>query len=97
MAALSGKDVHLFSDLLLHHMGPGLADDVLQGVAKGDEFRTAPCGARPADLLHDGRTNDLAQAILAHQSAAAGRFQASEATASSIATRDSARRRSKTS
>ena len=81
VAALSGKDVHLFSDLLLHHMGPGLADDVLQGVAEGDEFRTAPLWGLGQRIffLHDGRTSDLAQAILAHQSAAAGRFQASEA------------------
>ena len=81
VAALSGKDVPLFSDLLLHHMGPGLADDVLQGVAEGDEFRTAPLWGLGQRIffLHDGRTNDLAQAILAHQSAAGGRFQASEA------------------
>ena len=42
VAALSDKDGRLFSDLLLHRMGPGLADDILQGVAEGDEFRTAP-------------------------------------------------------
>ena len=37
-------------------------------------------GSGPADLLlHDGRTNDLVQAILAHQSPANAKFQASEA------------------
>src|SRR5439155_25816083 len=41
-AALSGKRARLFSDLLLHGMGPGLADDIVQGRATGDEFRTAP-------------------------------------------------------
>ena len=81
MAALSGQDVNLFSDLLLHHMGPGLADDILQGAAEGDEFRTAPLWGLGQRIffLHDGRTRDLVQAIMAHQSAASGRFQASEA------------------
>ena len=81
VAALSGQDVNLFSDLLLHHMGPGLADDILQGVADGDEFRTAPLWGLGQRIffLHDGRTRDLVQAILAHQSPASSRFQASEA------------------
>jgi CxxC motif-containing protein (DUF1111 family) len=81
VAALSGQDVNLFSDLLLHHMGPGLADDILQGVADGDEFRTAPLWGLGQRIffLHDGRTRDLVQAILAHQSSASSRFQASEA------------------
>jgi CxxC motif-containing protein (DUF1111 family) len=61
VAALSDKDVRLFSDLLLHRMGPGLADDILQGVAEGDEFRTAPLWGLGQRIffLHDGRTNDL--------------------------------------
>ena len=81
VAALSGKDVNLFSDLLLHKMGPGLADDILQGAAEGDEFRTAPLWGLGQRIffLHDGRTNDLVQAILAHQSPGNARFQASEA------------------
>jgi CxxC motif-containing protein (DUF1111 family) len=60
--------VNLFSDLALHNMGPGLADDVAQGEANGDEFRTAPLwglGQR-VFFLHDGRTSDLTEAILAH-------------------------------
>src|SRR6516164_6368772 len=40
--ALSNQPVNLFSDVLLHHMGPGLADGVTQGQAGPDEFRTAP-------------------------------------------------------
>src|SRR5262249_54144575 len=40
--ALSNHPANLFSDLLVHHMGPGLADDVVQGRAGPDEFRTAP-------------------------------------------------------
>jgi CxxC motif-containing protein (DUF1111 family) len=62
-------------------MGPGLADDIVQGDAAGDEFRTAPLwgvGQR-IFLLHDGRTTDLAEAILAHASAGNTKFRASEA------------------
>jgi CxxC motif-containing protein (DUF1111 family) len=66
--ALNGQQANLFSDLALHHMGSGLADNVSQGVAGPDEFRTAPLwglGQR-AFFLHDGRTSDLLQTILAH-------------------------------
>ena len=42
MAALSKKPVDLFSDLLLHKMGPDLADGIVQGQAHGNEFRTTP-------------------------------------------------------
>jgi len=69
-AALSQKPVNLFSDLLLHELGPGLADNIVQGGAQGDEFRTAPLwglGQR-FFFLHDGRTTDLIQAIRAHKS-----------------------------
>lgn len=80
VSALSNKPTNLFSDLLLHQMGPGLADEVGQGAAGGDEFRTAPLwglGQR-IFLLHDGRTRDLNTAILAHASNANGTFGASE-------------------
>src|SRR5437660_2524912 len=40
--ALRGKQANLFSDLLLHNMGPKLAQNILQGNAKGDELRTPP-------------------------------------------------------
>jgi CxxC motif-containing protein (DUF1111 family) len=69
-AALNNKVVHLFSDLAVHHMGSGLADGITQGSAGPDEFRTAPLwglGQR-AFFLHDGRTNDLQAAIMAHGS-----------------------------
>lgn len=69
-AALSGKPVNLFSDLLVHDMGSGLGDGISQGHATGNEFRTAPLwglGDR-LFLLHDGRTSDLTQAITAHRS-----------------------------
>src|SRR4029077_13617302 len=66
--ALNQKQVNLFSDLAVHHMGYGLADNVTQGSAGPDEFRTAPLwgiGQR-AFFLHDGRTKDLLYAIEAH-------------------------------
>jgi len=70
-AALSNKNANLYSDLLVHHMGSGLADNVTQGLAAGDEFRTAPLWGISQRLfyLHDGRTNDLQLAIRAHASA----------------------------
>jgi CxxC motif-containing protein (DUF1111 family) len=79
----SGAAANLFSDLAIHNMGPGLADDILQGNAGGDEFRTAPLwgvGQR-IFFLHDGRTRDLRTAILAHRSNGNGQFPASEANA----------------
>jgi CxxC motif-containing protein (DUF1111 family) len=68
--ALSNQPVNLFSDLLVHHMGQGLADGITQGAAGPDEFRTAPLwgvGQR-VFFLHDGRTRDLLAAIQAHDS-----------------------------
>jgi CxxC motif-containing protein (DUF1111 family) len=68
--ALSNQPAHLFSDLLVHHMGVGLADGITQGAAGPDEFRTAPLwgvGQR-VFFLHDGRTSDLLAAIEAHAS-----------------------------
>jgi CxxC motif-containing protein (DUF1111 family) len=69
-AALNRRPVNLFSDLALHNMGSGLADGITQESAGPDEFRTAPLwgvGQR-IFFLHDGRTSDLLQAILMHQS-----------------------------
>jgi CxxC motif-containing protein (DUF1111 family) len=81
VAALSNKDANLFSDLALHAMGPGLADNVLQGAARGDEFRTAPLWGLGQRIffLHDGRTSDLRQAIAAHRSGGNSQFGPSEA------------------
>ncbi len=69
-AALSNQTASLFSDLLVHHMGKGLADGITQGSAGPDEFRTAPLwgvGQR-VFFLHDGRTSNLVEAIEAHRS-----------------------------
>jgi CxxC motif-containing protein (DUF1111 family) len=79
--ALANKTAALYSDLGLHQMGPGLADDILQGGALGDEFRTAPLWGlgKRVFFLHDGRTNDLDTAIKAHQSGGNQQFGPSEA------------------
>jgi CxxC motif-containing protein (DUF1111 family) len=70
VAALSNKKVNLFSDLLLHDMGVGLADGVSQGEAGPREFRTAPLWGLGQRIffLHDGRTRDLVTTIKAHAS-----------------------------
>ena len=66
--------MHLFSDLLVHHVGTGLADNIMQGAAGPDEFRTAPLWGLGQRLyfLHDGRATPsnggLVTAILDHAS-----------------------------
>jgi CxxC motif-containing protein (DUF1111 family) len=75
--------VNLFSDLLVHHMGACLADNIVQGAAQGDEFRTAPLwnvGQRKF-FLHDGRTTDIVQAVEAHFCTAKQGYGPSEANA----------------
>jgi CxxC motif-containing protein (DUF1111 family) len=64
--ALRNKPVELFSDLLVHDVGTG--DGISQGLANGNQFRTAPLWGVGQRLffLHDGRTNDLVVAIRAH-------------------------------
>lgn len=68
IAALSDKTVHLFSDLLLHQMGPQLADGIVQGQAQGDQFKTAPLWglAGRKFFLHDGRARTIEEAIALH-------------------------------
>jgi len=69
-SSLSRAPVNAYSDIAIHHMGSGLADNVSQGGAGGDQFRTAPLwglGQR-IFLLHDGRTTNLLTAIEAHAS-----------------------------
>jgi CxxC motif-containing protein (DUF1111 family) len=59
-----------YSDFQVHDMGTGLQDQISQGAATGDMFRTAPLWGIGQRLffLHDGRTSDLLQAIEAHAS-----------------------------
>jgi CxxC motif-containing protein (DUF1111 family) len=76
IAALSFKDVRLYSDLSLHDMGPDLADNFVEGEATGTEWRTTPLwglgivesvlGGTPF-YLHDGRTSDLREVIAYHR------------------------------
>jgi cytochrome c peroxidase len=68
IVALRGRTVNLFSDLLVHHMGAGLADNIVQGAAGPDEFRTTPLWGLGQRLffMHDGRTSDLRVAIQDH-------------------------------
>jgi CxxC motif-containing protein (DUF1111 family) len=66
--------IHPYTDLLLHDMGPGLADGRPDGAADGQEWRTAPLWGLGltqtvlpyAGYLHDGRARTLEEAILWH-------------------------------
>ena len=82
-AVLENRPVNLFSDLLVHDMGAGLADDIIQGTAGPDEFRTTPLWGVGQRLffLHDGRTSDLLQAINQHFSLSSAPYPPSEANA----------------
>lgn len=63
-----------YTDLLLHDMGPGLADGQTEGQAGGTEWRTPPLWGigltktvnPAATWLHDGRARTLLEAILWH-------------------------------
>ena len=81
VTALRNKTANLYSDLALHNMGPGLADEISQGGARGDEFRTAPLWGLGQRIffLHDGRTDNLVTAIHEHRSAGNHDFRPSEA------------------
>lgn len=66
-AALRNRAVALYSDLLLHDMGPGLEGTCAPG-ASTTEYRTEPLmGLRYRDTyLHDGRSRRVRDAILLH-------------------------------
>lgn len=74
MTELRSQTIHPFTDLLLHDMGPGLADNMGEGNASGAEWRTPPLWniGQTADVsggesyLHDGRARNLDEAILWH-------------------------------
>ena len=65
---MSNVAYHPYSDFALHHMGSGLADDVSQGTAGPDQFRTAPLWGLGQRLffMHDGRDANLLDAIEDH-------------------------------
>jgi CxxC motif-containing protein (DUF1111 family) len=63
-----------YTDLLLHDMGPGLADNRPEGRATGSEWKTPPLWgigltetvSGHTQFLHDGRARNLLEAILWH-------------------------------
>lgn len=63
-----------YTDMLLHDMGPGLADNRPEALATGYEWRTAPLWgiglteqvSGHSYFLHDGRARSLLEAILWH-------------------------------
>lgn len=68
LQAQDGGSVTLFSDLLLHDMGPPLDDKISQGAATGADWRTAPLTSLSTRqrFLHDGRADNLRDAVLFH-------------------------------
>ncbi len=72
--ALSRQTIHAYTDLLLHDMGEGLADNSPDFEATGREWRTPPLWGiglietvnGHTYFLHDGRARNLAEAILWH-------------------------------
>lgn len=60
--------VPVYSDILLHDMGPGLDDGLQFGEADTFEFRTQPLWgiAATGPFLHDGRATTIEEAILWH-------------------------------
>jgi CxxC motif-containing protein (DUF1111 family) len=67
IAAVAFRDVRAYTDLLLHDMGPQLAD-ICFGSASDREFRTEPLmGLRFSQrFLHDGRAGSIEEAIRLH-------------------------------
>lgn len=76
-AELRNQTIRPYTDLLLHDMGPGLADKFVEGQAQGAMWRTAPLWGigytekvlgkeGKAGYLHDGRARSLTEAILWH-------------------------------
>ncbi|HEV7702861.1 MAG TPA: di-heme oxidoredictase family protein [Gemmatimonadaceae bacterium] len=71
---VSGQRIHPYTDLLLHDMGPGLADNRPDYLASGSEWRTPPLwgiGLTPVvnghtNFLHDGRARNLLEAVMWH-------------------------------
>ncbi len=67
-------DVHPYTDLLLHDMGDGLADNRPDFAATGNEWRTPPLWGiglvetvnKHTRFLHDGRARNLEEAIYWH-------------------------------
>ena len=76
-AELREQTIHPYTDLLLHDLGPELADTLSEGKASPSQWRTQPLwgigalrfvqgGAQNAKYLHDGRARTLVEAIAWH-------------------------------
>lgn len=73
-SALSGQKIYPYTDLLIHDMGPDLADNRPDFLANGNEWRTSPLWGiglffavnKHTNYLHDGRARNLEEAILWH-------------------------------
>ncbi len=73
---LSNQTIHPYTDLLLHDMGPDLADGRTDYLASGSEWRTPPLWGiglvslvnnnNGMFLMHDGRARTIKEAILWH-------------------------------
>ena len=87
LAELRSQTIHPYTDLLLHDMGPGLADSLTRDGVAPSEWRTAPLwgigltsGVSGGEAyLHDGRARTLEEAILWHGGEAEASRQAYEA------------------
>lgn len=74
VTALRNQTIRPYTDLLLHDMGPGLADNAPSFLASGSEWRTQPLWGigliqtvnGHTRLLHDGRARNVEEAILWH-------------------------------
>lgn len=72
--SVSNQTIHAYTDMLLHDMGPDLADNRPDFRASGSEWRTPPLWGiglvqtvnGHTNFLHDGRARDLMEAILWH-------------------------------
>jgi CxxC motif-containing protein (DUF1111 family) len=82
---LSSQRIHPYTDLLLHDMGPALADGRPDNLATGNDWRTMPLwgigllqvtNGGTGYYLHDGRARTIEEAILWHDGEAAGSKQA---------------------
>lgn len=74
LAELRGKTIWPYTDMLLHDMGDGLADQNHKGEILAKEWRTPPLWGigyyekvnKHTRLLHDGRARNIEEAILWH-------------------------------
>jgi CxxC motif-containing protein (DUF1111 family) len=89
LAEVRNQTIRPYTDLLLHDMGPELADDLVEGLATGSMWRTAPlwgvgytplvAGSAKVGYLHDSRARTLTEAILWHGGEATASRQRFEA------------------